>query len=52
MEFNLLILVVMPMFIAFTLLKRARPRNWGRDKRSVFSAALSDAHNSIPFAFM
>lgn len=51
-EFRLLLLVTMPVFIAATILHRALPRNWGRDKRSIWAAARSAAYNSIPFAFM
>ena len=52
MEFRLLMAVTVPFFFAATVFKRAMPWNWGRDKRSVFAATMSTAHNSLPFAFM
>jgi hypothetical protein len=42
----------MPIFFAATLVSRVLPWNWGRDKRSLFAATRSNAHNTIPFAFM
>ena len=52
LEFKLLLVATLPLFFVATLIKRAMPWNWGRDKRSLFAATRSAAHNSIPFAFM
>ncbi|MBL8791470.1 MAG: hypothetical protein JNM45_13325 [Rhizobiales bacterium] len=52
MEFRLLLAVTLPFFFAATVFKRVMPWNWGRDKRSVFAATRTAAHNSLPFAFM
>lgn len=52
LEFKILVAATLPFFFAATLVKRALPWNWGRDKRSLVSATRSAAHNSIPFAFM
>jgi hypothetical protein len=51
-EFKLLLAVTLPVFFVVTLLKRAMPWNWGRDKRSLFAATRCAAYNAIPFAFM
>jgi hypothetical protein len=51
-EFRLLLAALFPVFFTVTLVSRLLPWNWGRDKRSIFSAARSSAYNAIPFAFM
>jgi hypothetical protein len=51
LEFKILVAVTLPIFFITTLINRAMPWNWGRDKRSVFAAARCAAYNSIPFAF-
>lgn len=51
-EFKLLLAATLPVFFVTTLVKRALPWNWGRDKRSLFEATRCAAYNSIPFAFM
>jgi hypothetical protein len=51
LEFKFLLAATMPIFFATTLVKRALPWNWGRDKRSVFAATKCAAYGSIPFAF-
>jgi hypothetical protein len=51
-EFKLLLVALFPVFFAVTLISRVLPWNWGRDKRSVFSATRNSVHNAIPFAFM
>ncbi len=50
--FKFLLAFTLPVFLVTTVLKRVMPWNWGRDQRSLFSATLSAAYNSIPFAFM
>jgi hypothetical protein len=52
LEFKLLLVATFPIFFVTTLFRRLLPWNWGRDKRSIISAALCAAYNSIPFAFM
>lgn len=52
MEFKLLVVATLPAFFLATIVKRALPWNWGRDKRSLVAATRAAAHNSIPFAFM
>lgn len=52
LEFKLLLAATMPVFFVITLIRRAMPWNWGRDKRSLFVATRCAAYNSIPFAFM
>lgn len=51
-EYKRLLFATMPVFFAATLISRALPWNWGRDKRSLFQATRANAHNTIPFAFM
>ena len=51
-EFKLLLALTLPVFFLTTIFKRAMPWNWGSDKRSLFSATLCAAYNSLPFAFM
>jgi hypothetical protein len=51
-DYKRLVLATMPIFFAATLVSRVLPWNWGRDKRSLFQATRSNAHNTIPFAFM
>jgi hypothetical protein len=51
-EFRILMAVTWPVFFASTLIRRAMPWNWGRDKRSIFEASRASAYNTIPFAFM
>jgi hypothetical protein len=51
-EFKLLVVATLPAFFLATIVKRAMPWNWGRDKRSLLAATLAAANNSIPFAFM
>lgn len=52
LEFKLLLVATLPVFFVATLIRRAMPWNWGRDKRSLLSASVCAAHNAIPFAFM
>ena len=52
LEFKLLLAFTLPVFLVTTILKRAMPWNWGRDKRSLFAATRCAAYNSLPFAFM
>ena len=51
-EFKLLLAVTLPLFFVTTVATRLLPWNWGRDSRSVFTAARCAAYSSIPFAFM
>jgi hypothetical protein len=51
-EFRVLMVLTWPAFFAATLIRRALPWNWGRDKRSLIEAARTSAYNAIPFAFM
>jgi hypothetical protein len=50
--FRFLLTTTLPLFFVTTLVNRAMPWNWGRDKRSIFAATRCAAYNSIPFAFM
>ncbi len=52
LEFKLLLAFTLPVFLVTTVLNRVMPWNWGRDKRSLFTATRCAAYNSIPFAFM
>jgi hypothetical protein len=52
LEFRLLMAATLPAFFVAILAKRALPWNWGRDKRPLFQATRTAAHNTIPFAFM
>ncbi len=52
LEFKVLLVATLPVFLVTTVLKRAMPWNWGSDKRSLFTATRCAAYNSIPFAFM
>jgi hypothetical protein len=50
--FRVLLATTFPLFLVTTIFNRAMPSNWGRDKRSIFTATRCAAYNSIPFAFM
>jgi hypothetical protein len=51
-EFTLVMAVAFLAFFVAISLKRLLPWNWGRDAKSIFSAAKTAAYSSVPFAFM
>ncbi len=52
LEFRILLALTLPIFLVDTLVRRAMPWNWGRDKRPLLATARCAAHNALPFAFM
>jgi hypothetical protein len=52
MEFHLVMSVAFIAFFIGIAAKRLLPWNWGRDGKSIFSAAKTAAYSSVPFAFM